>query len=79
MSVARVRATQRIISEKSTLFPTEKISIFKKIAVNGDFFVWTNSHLQTSYNWHLKAKKERNRILKKDIYLDDYDDDIEYG
>ena len=51
----------------------------KKIAVHGDFFVWSSFHLQTSYNWHLKAKKERNRILKKDIYLDDYDDDIEYG
>ena len=62
MSVARVRATQRIISEKSTLFPTEKISIFKKIAVNGDFFVWTNSHLHTSYNCHLWRRRRSGEI-----------------
>lgn len=62
------------------IIPERKNKHFlKKIAVHGDFFVWTNSHLQTSYNWHLKAKKERNRIRKEDIFQDDYNDDLDLG
>ena len=61
------------------MFRQIKNTFSQKNAVHGDFFVWTNSHLQTSYNWHLKAKKEWNRILKKDVYLYDYDDEIEFG
>ena len=38
MSVAHVRGSQRIISEKSTKFPTEKLIIFKKNRRERRFF-----------------------------------------